>query len=150
MKTIIRTLILLLGLSLFACTPKERPVPPGNGENPVYMNGSTQYTILSHENTILRDSLSKSIAVGKAEMTTSAGTVVHYLSYDKWGSYHGEKGKRPVRILYADFNSSCVAWNEKALKNANDGIRVFVVSENDFSCLQDHEDFQYYIFTNFE
>lgn len=127
MKTIIRTLILLLGLSLFACTPKERPVPPGNGENPVYisnprnpgeicavyMNGSTQYTILSHENTILRDSLSKSIAVGKAEMTTSAGTVVHYLSYDKWGSYHGEKGKRPVRILYADLNSSCVAWNEK-------------------------------------
>lgn len=116
----------------------------------VYMNGSTQYTILSHENTILRDSLSKSIAVGKAEMTTSAGTVVHYLSYDKWGSYHGEKGKRPVRILYADLNSSCVAWNEKALKNANDGVRVFVVSENDFSCSRDHEDFQYYIFTNFE
>ena len=149
MKTIIRTLILLLGLSLFACTPKERPVPPGNGENPVYIS-NPQYTILSHENTILRDSLSKSIAVGKAEMTTSAGTVVHYLSYDKWGAYHGEKGKRPVRILYADLNSSCVAWNEKALKNANDGVRVFVVSENDFSCSQDHEDFQYYIFTNFE
>ncbi len=115
----------------------------------VYMDGSTQYTILSHENTLLRDSLSKSVAVGKDRMTTSDGSVIHYVSYDQLGY---AKEDHPVHIMYLDKtnNSSCVAWNEKALKNALAGERVIIVSDNDFFSKSDYEEFEKNIYTSYK
>ena len=108
----------------------------------LYMNGSTQYTILSHENTLLWDSLSNTVAVGKDKMTTSDGSVIHYTAYRKWDAV---KGEAPVHIQYVDHNSSCVAWNEKAIKSALAGEYVIVASEADFFSDKDYKDFENYI-----
>ena len=113
----------------------------------VYMDGRTQYTILSHENTILRDSLSKTVMVGKNQMTTSKGSIIHYLDYSKLGSQRGENTVDAVKYIN-DNTSSCVAWNEKAIKNALAGERVIVVSNIDFLSESDNDDFQYYILAN--
>ena len=112
----------------------------------VYMNGSTQYTILSHENTALRDSMSNSLAVGKTKMKTSDGSVIHYAAYRKWGTV---KREAPVHIMYVDTGSSCVAWNEKVIRNALDGEYVIVASEADFFSKQDYADFENYIHADF-
>ena len=113
----------------------------------VYMNGSTQDTALSHENTILRDSLSKSVAIGKAEMTTPDGSIIHYTNYRQWGIV---KGEAPVHIMYVDHNSSCVAWNEKAIRNAVAGEYVIVASDVDFCSSKDYKDFENYIYAHFQ
>ena len=112
----------------------------------VYMNGSTQYTILSHENTILHDSLSKSVAVGKTKMTTSDGSVIHYTAYRKWGAV---KREAPVHIQYVEHNSSCVAWNEKAINNALTGEYVIVASDVDFFSNKDYAEFENYIHAHY-
>ena len=118
----------------------------------VYMDGRNYYTILSHENTLLRDSLSHSVMVGKNEMTTSEGTVVHYVDYTNLSqNAAGQPAERPVHIMYADVqNSSCVAWNETAIKNSLAGEKVYIVSENDFRSQQDKEEFEYFINETFK
>lgn len=113
----------------------------------VYMNGSTQYTILTHENTILRDSLSQSVAVGKYQMETSGGSVIHYLHYRTWGA---DKREGLSRIMWLDPNTSCAAWNEKAIKHALAGESVILVSENDIASRADREEFESYVYTNFK
>lgn len=112
----------------------------------VYMNGSTQYTILSHENDLMYERLSNSIDVGSTEMTTSDGSVIHYTAYRKWDAV---KGEAPVHIQYVDHNSSCVAWNEKAIKSALAGEYVIVASEADFFSDKDYADFENYIHANY-
>ena len=112
----------------------------------VYMNGSTQHTILSHENDLMYERLSNSIDVGSTEMTTSDGSVIHYTAYRKWDAV---KGEAPVHIQYVDHNSSCVAWNEKAIKSALAGEYVIVASEADFFSDKDYADFEYSIHANY-
>ena len=113
----------------------------------IYMNGSTQYLIFSHENTLLRDSLSNTVPVGKTDMTTSDGTVIPYLNYRARGFKHGDG---PIHIQYLDGEfPSIMAWNEKALKNAQAGEDVFVVSEHSFRSAKDKEEFEQYIHANF-
>lgn len=114
----------------------------------LYMNGSTQYTILSHENTLLWDSLSNTVAVGKDKITTSNGTVIPYLNYRARGFRRGD-GPIHIQCLDGEF-PSIMAWNEKALKNAQAGENVFVVSEHSFRSAKDKEEFEQYIHTNFE
>ena len=122
----------------------------------VYMDGRQQYTILSHENSKMRDRLSHSVAVGKTDMTTKAGSVIHYMDYRDWSytlddQQTGRPDKRPIHIIYADeIHSSCVAWNEKAIKNALAGEQVIVVSENDYMSPQDCKEFEDYIHTNYK
>lgn len=113
----------------------------------VYMNGSTQYTILSHENDLMYERLSNSVAVGKSKMTTSDGSIIHYTAYRQWNA---RKGEHPVHIQYVEHNSSCVAWNEKAINNALTGEYVIVASEADFFSQKDYEDFENYIHVNFD
>ena len=118
----------------------------------VYMDNRNYYTILSHENTLLRDSLSHSVMVGKNELTTFDGTVVHYVDYTNLSqNAAGQPAERPVHIMYADVqNSSCVAWNETAIKNTLAGEKVYIVSENDFRSRQDKEEFEYFINETFK
>ena len=114
----------------------------------IYMNGSTQYLIFSHENTLLRDSLSNTVPVGRTDMTTSDGTVIPYLNYRARGF---RRGDGPIHIQYLDGEfPSIMAWNEKALENAQAGENVFVVSEHSFRSAKDKEEFEQYIHTNFE
>ena len=114
----------------------------------IYMNGSTQYLIFSHENTLLRDSLSNTVPVGRTDMTTSGGTVIPYVNYRAQGFRHGDG---PIHIQYLDDEfPSIMAWNEKALKNAQAGEDVFIVSEHSFRSAKDKEEFEQYIHTNFE
>lgn len=114
----------------------------------VYMDGRTEYKVLTHENTLLRDSLSRSVMVGKAQMTTTAGSVVHYVTYERLDAAEGE---HPVHITYleAATNASCVGWNETALKNALAGEYVVMAMDADFSSPKDQDDFETYIHANF-